>query len=173
MDALRLEVKKDGFSQLQSGNYKLTVTLNPTDLDDNTQSLLLDFIKAPMGAIYMLGMARVDDVGEPAAKPKKRFHELPYSQQAALRCKEEQFHVFLHNTRTQAHVDARVNVDHRWADLSMIPREGMEGICINLVRRICNVGSRSLLDSQEEAGQCWQSLNAEYEQWAGLLPEKR
>ena len=157
MDALKLEVKKDGFAQLQTGNYKLTVTLNPTDLDDNTQSLLLDFIKAPMGTIYMLGMGRVGDDGEPAkttpapsetpGKPKKRFHELPLSQQAALRCGDQNFRAFLH-------IDGWETYDAESA--------------AEVVRSICNVDSRAELSTDAFAGQQWTNLNSKFEAWAGL-----
>ena len=164
-DALRLEVKKDGFSQLQSGSYKLTVTLNPTDLDDNAQDLLMDFIKSPMGSVYMLGMARVDvDTGEPArthtaplktaAKPKTPFHDKPLSVQAGIRCSDQGFRNFLATLGWTGDTDGELDA-------------------ASIVRRICCVRSRKELDTDGQPALDWQALNAKFEEWAGYLPEQR
>lgn len=155
-DALRLEVKKDQWRQNQGGSYKLTFTVNPVDLDDNSQALLMDFIKAPMGAVYMLGMARVGDDGQPAKaapapteKPKQRFHDKPLSAQAGIRCDDPRFLVFLEETFGDTYNGA-----------------------VDFVRAHCGVGSRKELDTNNVAADDWKGLNAEYEQWAGLATEQ-
>jgi hypothetical protein len=152
--ALQFEVKKDGFSQLQSGAYKLTLTLNPTDLDDNGQGLLLDFIKAPMGQRYMLGMAAIGDDEQPiASEPKKagpptqRFQDFPRAKQAALKCKEVAF-------------------------VEWLEEDGEEGAAM-WVRAHCRVQSRAELDTNDEAGDLWDKLFATYEQETSRMAEAR
>lgn len=164
-DALRLEVKKDQWRQNQGGDYKLTFTVNPTDLDDNAQDLLMDFFKAPMGAVYMLGAARVDvDTGEPARpqpaatetpeKPKVPFHKKPLSVQAGIRCQDERFVEYMRYRYPTAMQDADI---------------------VEVVRSACEVNSRKELDNVNDllARQRWQVLNAGFEKWAGLVPEER
>ena len=84
---------------------------------------------------------------ETPAKPKKRFHELPLSQQAALRCGDESF------WRFASQRDEAFTVGWLYAQL------GIE--------------SRRELDRDKALGKRWIALNAEYEQWAGLATEPR
>lgn len=56
--ALSLEVKKDGLTQLQSGNWKLTLTVSPTDMPEG-------ILSAPMGTRYMAALVEVDDTEQP------------------------------------------------------------------------------------------------------------
>lgn len=158
-DALRLEVKKDQWRQNQGGDYKLTFTVNPTDLDDNAQDLLMDFFKAPMGAVYMLGAARVGDDGQPVKhapaapeKPRVPFHDKPLSVQAGIRCSDPRFAKFLDATFGDAY-----------------------GSPADFVRQHCGVPSRKELDNlkNEVARGDWILLNAEFEKWAGYVAEER
>ena len=43
----------------------------------------------------------------------------------------------------------------------------------NVVRVVCNVKSRSEFDADPIKGGFWGKLNAEFEEWAGYLPEQR
>ena len=111
------------------------------------------------GAEIAVAVARLDpekakgSVGarETPAKPKKRFHELPLSQQAALRCQDGGFREFL----TAEHAMIR-NSD-----------------AADFVRRWCEVKSRAELDSNAKAASLWTSLNYGYEQATGLAPQAR
>jgi hypothetical protein len=62
--ALQFEVKKDKWEQLQNGTYKLTVTINPMDLTDNNERLLLDFVRSPPGTRFVLAAAQITDTEE-------------------------------------------------------------------------------------------------------------
>lgn len=74
--------------------------------------------------------------------------DLPLSQQVGIRCQDDKFWQFLHLTRG--------------------PYNG--GGAEDLVREICCEGHPlSLLDNTQEYAEKWKSLNAEYEQWIGLV----
>lgn len=60
----QFECKKDAWSQLQNGNYKITLTLHPDEIDDR-------FIRDEMGRRYMCVMVPIDDNEEPALAPAK------------------------------------------------------------------------------------------------------
>ena len=90
---------------------------------------------------------------ETPAKPKKRFHELPLSQQAALRCRDTSFWRFL-----------KIGKEHEHHE---------EGVAASAVRVACGVVSRSEILDGTSAGDKWAFLNMEYEQFAGLATEAR
>ncbi len=151
--ALRFEIKKDDWRQLQNGTYKLTVTVNPTDLDDNGDALMLDFIKAPMGQRYMLGMAAIGDDEEPVTptpepeRPKKAFRDRPRSSQAFLKCDDMKFRNFIGVATNAEAAD--------W------------------VRQYCNVTSRAELDTCTMAGAHWDRLLTDYDQVTNRMAEQR
>lgn len=153
-DALRLEVKKDQWRQNQGGDYKLTFTVNPTDLDDNAQDLLMDFFKAPMGAVYMLGAARVGDDGQPVkaspAAPEKR--QRSDAEMAGIYCNDPKFQIWLEKT-------GRTTTAH--------PNNAAE-----YVRWFCGVKSRSEIGNNMAAVK-WQSLKAEFDESVGRRAEMR
>lgn len=98
---------------------------------------------------------------EPPAKPKKRFHELPLSQQAALRCLDARFRAYLD-----------VAAFPEWL---AVKRGGSpeEEWTRRFIYGFCNVQSRAELDTRGSAGSSWMDLNARYEQWTGLATEPR
>jgi hypothetical protein len=98
-------------------------------------------------AVARLDPNAVKAAPAPPEKPKKRFHELPLSQQAALRCGDESFWKFA-NQRDEA-----FTVGWLYSQL------GIE--------------SRRELDRDNMLGYRWKDLNAEFEEWAGLVPEQR
>lgn len=84
----------------------------------------------------------VDSTARPANhKERKRFSELPLSQQAGMRCRDQSFHVFL-NILYPHYMSAE-----------------------DAVRDICHVDSRSRFDSDSDAALAWMALNARYESW--------
>lgn len=85
---------------------------------------------------------------------RKRWHELSRAQQAGIRCSEERFRAFL--------MDQHPNCG-----------DGSEEWAARLVRSVCSVDTRTRLDVEEGAGSCWDRLDAEFRQWAGLEPEQR
>lgn len=150
--ALPVECKKDSLRQNQDGTWKLVLTIAPDGLPD-------PIMKAPPGVRYQCAFVEVDDTEEPikhtqrpSERPRTPFHEKPYSVQAGIRCSDERFWNFLADR-------------HGWAT-------GSEAAA-NYVRITSNVDSRADLDHQPDAAQTWEALNAEFEQWAGMVPEKR
>lgn len=100
-----------------------------------------------------VALARLQTSPEPIAKPeaqkeRRPFSELPYSQQAALRCGELDFTKFLHETRVGQHSDPLKAYD-----------------AASMVRRFCQTQSRSEIIKGTPAGDKWEALEAEYYAW--------
>ena len=107
------------------------------------------------GAEVPVAVARLDPEKastSPAAsdKPKKPFKDYKLSQQAGMRCGDDNFTRFLKDIKG-------------W--------HGIENAAA--VRTDCNVLSRTEFDTSPEAAKRWKAYNAEYEQWAGLSAEPR
>lgn len=169
-DALRLEVKKDSWKQNQDGTYKLTLTLNPTDLDDNAQPLLMDFIKAAMGTRYYVGMAEIGNDDQPVAKappaatekPKERFADMRLSVQAGIMAQDERFHAYL-----------RASFLPLWKDCTIGAGMSDKEAAASVTRALCDVDSRAKLDTVGSAGSAWMNLNAKFESWSGQVAQER
>lgn len=71
------------------------------------------------------------------AKDRKPFHTLPLSSQAAIRCQDAEFQVFM--------------------DVAG------DGSCAAKIREICGVTSRSEFNTNSEAGDKWRNLEAQYQ----------
>lgn len=109
------------------------------------------------GAEIAVAVARLDpeNVKAPPAppdKPKKRFEDYSLAEQAGMRCDDSRFRDFL---------------EHRYGE------EIPVGEVTSFVRLICGVKSRVELNEDVGAAEVWKSINAEYEQWAGLAPQAR
>lgn len=105
-----------------------------------------------------VALARLHGPAEPIAKPeapkeRRPFSELPYSQQAAMRCNEPHFWNFL-----------AAGAEMYWRD--MIERYGNEAsAATTIIRRECGVQSRSEIIKGTPAGDKWEALEAEYWAW--------
>ena len=77
-------------------------------------------------------------------KPRRKFHDLPLPQQAALRCNEAAFQLF---------------VSERYQEFAAL------GGIVEAVRSICGVKSRADLATDPEAADKWRRLNGDYEAW--------
>ena len=154
--AMEIECKKDRLAQNQDGTWKLTLTVAPDGLPDAV-------MKASPGIRYRAFFVEVDDQEEPVKhapeKPKKRFHELPLSQQAALRCGDESFWKFA------SQYDRELWDESKSLDSAEVAAD--------FVRVYCGVESRRDLDNFTAAGGVWTGLDAEYQEWAGLAPQAR
>ena len=152
--AMEVECKKDSLKQNQDGTWKFTLTIAPGGLPDA-------MMKAAPGTRYTAVFVEVNDQEEPvkhapaaSKKPRRPFHELPLSQQAALRCQDERFCQFLVK-------------QHNWTS------ELDEGGSAGFIYDWCTINSRADLDTDDQAAADWLRLNAEYGQWAGLSAEAR
>lgn len=112
------------------------------------------------GAEVMVAVARLvpeKTKPQPAApeapeKPKVPFHKKPLSVQAGIRCSDPRFRDFLFDRHDLYDDDAAG--------------------AAKFVREHCEVTSRAHL-GDGNSDQKWQDLNAEFEKWAGLVPEER
>lgn len=105
-----------------------------------------------------VALARLQTAPEPIAKPeapkeRRPFSELPYSQQAAMRCGEGEFSRFLAD---------RYPKD--WA-VAVVTSEPEEPCAPIVVRDLCGVESRSSIIKGTPAGDKWDHIEAEYYAW--------
>lgn len=89
---------------------------------------------------------------QPQDKPQRRFEEMPRSQQAALKCQDDDF---------QEWIGARGRPEHRETDT------------IHHLRERLGVESRSQLDTNAEAAKRWDALLLRYQQDTGRMAEER
>jgi len=156
IDALRLEVKKDKWEQLQNGTYKLQVTVNPADLNDNADDVLLQFIKAGMGERFMMGVAKIgeDEQAEPAQKPpekpkeRKQWGDTLRSMQAAIRV-----------------------TSREWRHWAKLPDTWTADDCTNWIKQSLVIQSRKELDSDPGKSALWDKMDAAFIE-ATRLPER-
>lgn len=98
----------------------------------------------------------MDAPAEPKPKVRTPFDQLPRSQQAAMLCQEDRaFWRYL----GQRHDGADTVSDSYGAAI--------------IVRNLCEAQSRSLFDTDPEAGKRWDALHAEFKRWAGREQEVR
>lgn len=88
-------------------------------------------------------------------KDKRRFADLPASQQAAIRCGEQQFREFLHGAYKQ------------WFEQISVAQDITgEELAAELVRKICGVGSRAAInETNQVALERWFDLERRYQDW--------
>lgn len=102
-----------------------------------------------------VALARLQPTAKPDATPapaKERtpFADLPYSQQAAMRCQEPRFAEFLSDLFTTRIVGPQQAADR--------------------IRMQCRVKSRSEILRGEESGDIWECIEADYYAWQrGML----
>lgn len=117
------------------------------------------------GAEIPVAVARMNPpVAKPSpAAPEKDtvpFHDHKLSWQAGVRCNDHRFSDFLKGHHASA-----------WeaGDAGQEP----EVVAAVVVRYLCGVPSRADLNDDEGAGFTWKSLNAEFEEYAGLTTVAR
>lgn len=170
VDALRLEVKKDKWEQLQNGTYKLQVTVNPADLNDNADDVLLQFIKAGMGDRFMMGVAKIGPDEQPeqpkAPEKPKRAPATTRAEKARRLCGVVQFQDWMRERNGVQVWPAEWHGESaRYSQVSY------------WIKKECNVQSKSELDPTDgatfcNAGNAWDALLSEYEQQTGRMAER-
>lgn len=134
--AVNFEAKKDSLSQRQSGEWRLSFTVQAGDVP-------MELLTAQMGTRYMVALVEIGDDESPVEKPRDNPHKL--SQQSAMFCDEPRFAKFL-------------------SERHMGLYDGFHGAA-DSIRKYCGVQSRSELDTNPEAAARWRNLKAEYEAW--------
>lgn len=118
---------------------------------------VVNLFGAPTGETWLaVAKMNVEAEEQPARqedKPCRSFSDLPRSQQAALCCQDEAFSNWLRCTFGGGPDDPSDTAD--------------------IVRRFCDVSSRSELDRFAIAGERWERLYAQYLQDTGRMAEPR
>lgn len=142
-NAITLEVKKDGLTQRQSGDWQLRLTIASVDMDAR-------ITQAAMGTRFACVLVEVNDDETPVdrrAEERDKWRELGAAKQAGMRCKEPTFWAFLrevHNYYIDGEDDAAV-----------------------AVREMCGVASRSELGKpgKGEERLRWHNIDNAYQAW--------
>lgn len=94
--------------------------------------------------------APVENPKQNAAPDRKRWEDMPLSQQAAIRCGEPEFQKFL---------DRSICAVRGWSG----PKDAEEAA--HVVRHFCQIDSRSELNRNEQAATLWKRLDSDFWAW--------
>lgn len=135
--AENFEAKKHAYRQTQDG-IVISFVCHPSDL---AAALAL----APLGTRYMVAVAEIGDDEKPVepapAKERKPFDSLPLSQQAAIRCQDNDFKLYLGVNNAEE--------------------------AAQKLREFCRIGSRSELDdpTKERPRHDFLAMQDHYQAW--------
>lgn len=138
-NAIPLEIKKDAMRQTQSGDWKITFTVQAADMDQRLTS-------AAMGTRFQAALVEIDDNEQPKEKARLDWREVQPAAQAGIRCAEPAFRKFLA-------VEYGINTS--------TAQEAAEA-----VRNICGVNSRSEFSTKHGKRVVWHQLDSKYLDWA-------
>lgn len=169
--ALPFEGKKDCARQVQSGDWKLTLTVSSVDMP-------VAVITAPPGTRYQVVVVPIDDdetpivstaaadcpaqerngdnhrLDRPSTTEPAHRRRLTPAQQAGMLCKDPSFQAWLVH-RFEAHGIRLPLSDGPFDDPA-------PDWAANVVRRHCGVASRSELNTNGKAAAKWRALIADY-----------
>ena len=101
----------------------------------------------------------------PAATPRTPWSQMPPAQQAGIRCADPKFMAFL---------TARMAAEDAFFEAHVVrPPVETADAAADVVREVCRVQSRAELMTNKVAAVLWRTLDTEYQEWAGMLPERR
>jgi hypothetical protein len=142
-NAIPLELKKDAMRQTQSGDWKITFTVQAADMDQRLTS-------AAMVTRFQAALVEINDNEMPVEQPKGKldWRELQPAAQAGIRCNEPRFWQFL------------------WEEQGMSVSDSEEAA--DAVRRMCSIQSRAELSTNQKARVFWTQLDEAYRSWAHL-----
>jgi hypothetical protein len=144
-NAISFECKKDALQQRQSGDWKISFTVQGADMDER-------ITRAAMGTRFMAVLVEIGDdelpVQHPVQHPEKSgrdWRDLKPAQQAGIRCGDPKFIAFLkeeHEPYWTAYADPA-----------------------KCVRSFCSIESRSELNTVHQARILWHQLDKQYQAW--------
>ncbi len=159
--AISFECKKDALQQRQSGDWKISFTVQGVDMDER-------ITRAAMGTRFMAVLVEINDDEtpvSPAAKEspatpqpqpqprqagaKRDWRDLQPATQAGIRCDDATFHAFL--------------LEEFGFDTSMESERAAV-----VVRQICKVESRSEFSTSIPARLRWQALDDKFQAWKAM-----
>lgn len=158
--AAHFEAKKHAYRQTQDG-IVISFVVHPNDV-------AAALATAPLGTRYMVAFAEIgeneqpipstDKPEQPKAVPaggKRRFDELPRSQQAALMCKDSYFWQYVREFMA--------------FDQELDPEENARAYILHM----CGIPSRSRLGSGGDPDVCFDKVRWGFHQWSGRTAEVR
>lgn len=145
-NAITFEVKKDGLTQRQSGDWQLRFTIQSVDMDNR-------LTQAPMGTRFQCALVEVDDDETPVdhkAMDRDKWRSLGPVKQAGIRCKDPIFWAYLSEV-------------HRLYQTPILDEEH----AAYAVRQLCNVLTRSDLGKPGFQDQriFWFDLDQKFQAW--------
>lgn len=140
-NAIPLEIKKDAMRQTQSGDWKITFTVQAADMDQRLTS-------AAMGTRFQAALVEIGDDELPKEKGKLDWRDLQPAAQCGIRCNDPRFRDFL-------------SVEHGF-------RTNDADEAAAVVRQICRVESRKEFATSHKARAAWHTLDSLYREWAHL-----
>lgn len=140
-NAIPLEIKKDAMRQTQSGDWKITFTVQAADMDQRLTS-------AAMGTRFQAALVEIGDDEMPKEKGKLDWRDVQPAAQAGIRCAEPRFWTFL------------------WEEQGLMTTDSEEAA--ENVRGMCGIKSRSELSTNHKARTLWHQLDSAYREWAHL-----
>ena len=147
-NAIPLEIKKDGLTQRQSGDWVLRVVIAAADMHQS-------IITAAMGTRFQIALVEINDDETPVdhkAIDRDKWRALGPAKQAGIRCGDPVFWAFLREH------------GHRGLKYRHITDEAK---CAAVVRNICNVLTRSDLAKPGFSDQriLWFELDTKFQGW--------
>lgn len=153
-NAISLEAKKDALSQRQSGDWKVSFTIQGVDMDTRlTQAL--------PGTRYQVVLVEIGDdelpVVQPVEQPKPApapkgkldWRELQPAAQAGIRAGEPEFWAYLREERGLPNVRDKATAE-------------------GAIREVCGVESRTEFATDQRSRVLWHSLDQSYLAWKAL-----
>ena len=157
-NAISLEAKKDALSQRQSGDWKVSFTVQGIDMDPR-------LTQAPMGTRYAVVLVEIGSDELPVqkevpAKPRQNsppsshsdgakrmdWRDVQPAAQSGIRCEDAQFRAFLREEMGDSRADS--------------PRTAAM-----VVREICHVNSRSEFSTDNRKRVLWHQLDSRFQAW--------
>jgi hypothetical protein len=143
-NAISFEVKKDGLTQRQSGDWQLRLTIAAIDMDQRITG-------AAMGTRFACVLVEIGDDETPvdhASEERDKWRDLGPAKQAGIRCKDKVFWAFL-------------DEELHFGDVNS------EETAASLVRDMLAIGSRADLGKPgfTEARTRWHDLDYKFQAW--------
>lgn len=139
LNAIPLEVKKDGLQQRQNGDWVLRFVVQAADMDPRITN-------AAMGTRFQAALVEIGDDELP--KERKDWRDVQAAAQAGIRCADLNFRNYL-------------QAEH--GKTASTPEEAAEEI-----RKMCGIASRREFATNHKALALWHSIDSGYREWAHL-----
>jgi hypothetical protein len=148
-NAISMEIKKDGLTQRQNGDWQLRFTVDANDMNDH-------LARAAMGTRYFCFLVEKNDDETPVdrkAKERDKWRDLGAQRQAGMRCKEPTFWAYL----SEEMFGGAVRITN-------------EESAARVVREHCGVASRADLmkPGNADARTRWHQLDHKYQAWKAM-----